>query len=72
MIVDNIGENCFKPRSGDINLSCLWHFNAFSSGLAIVLSCLRHYHLNCFSALEFAGIILSAPVCNDGFVVKSL
>ena len=52
MIVDNIGESCFKPRSGDINLSCLRNFNAFSSDLAIILSCLRHYLHNYFSILD--------------------
>jgi len=35
MIVENVGASCFKPRSGDINISCLSHFNAFSSDLAI-------------------------------------
>jgi len=35
MIVENIERSCFKPRSGDINLSCLRHFNAFPSDLAI-------------------------------------
>jgi len=52
MIVENIGECCFKPQSGDLNLSCLRHLNTFSSDLAIILSCLRHYHLNCFSTLD--------------------
>ena len=63
MIVENIGENCFKPRSGDINLSCLRHFNAFSSDLAIILSCLRHYHLNYFSTLDAHYLLMSGKIC---------
>ena len=49
MIVEIIGESSFKPLSGDVNLSCVRHFNSFSSNLAIIISCLRHYHLNYFS-----------------------
>lgn len=43
MIVENVRESYLKPRSGDINLSCLQHFNSFSSLYAIILSCPRHY-----------------------------
>jgi site-specific recombinase XerC len=29
MIIDNIGKSGIKPRSGDINLSCLRHYYSF-------------------------------------------